>query len=64
MIVYAFSQDDIKEAMFWPDRRVFEELGTYFWLGLPFAFMVVLDQWAWEILVLLAGIWTVGEQAA
>lgn len=47
--------------MIWPDRRIFEELGTYFWLGLPFAFMVVLDQWAWELMILLAGVWTVGE---
>jgi len=50
--------------MFWPDKRIFEDLGAYFWLGLPSAIMIVLDQWAYEILILLAGIWTVEEQAA
>ena len=64
MLIYAYFQDDIKEAMFCPDLRVFEDLGAYFWLGLPSAIMIVLDQWAYEILILLAGLWTVEEQAA
>ena len=50
--------------MIYPDARIFKDLGAYFWLGLPYAFMVVLDQWAWELLILLSGFWTVDEQAS
>ena len=64
MILYANNQDDIKEAMVFPDRRTFDDLGAYFWLGLPYALMVMLDQWAWELLILLSGFWTVDEQAS
>lgn len=64
MTIYALFQDDIKEAMILPDTRIFEDLGAYFCLGLPSAVMIVLDQWAYEFLILLAGIWTVEEQAA
>lgn len=64
MLVYSTYQDDIKEAMVYPDMRIFKDLGAYAWLGLPYTLMVVLDQWAWELLILLAGFWTVDEQAS
>ena len=47
--------------MIYPDRRTFQDLGAYAWLGLPYTLMVVLDQWAWELLILLSGFWTVEE---
>ena len=47
--------------MVYPDFRMFEDLGAYVWLGLPYTLMVMLDQWAWEFLVLLSGFWTVDE---
>lgn len=50
--------------MVYPDRRIFKDLGAYAWLGLPYTLMVVLDQWAWELLILLSGFWTVDEQAS
>lgn len=33
-------------------------------LGLPYAFMVIIDQWAWEMLMLLCGYWSIEEQAS
>ena len=50
--------------MVYPDKRMFQDLGAYAWLGLPYTLMVVLDQWAWELLILLSGFWTVDEQAS
>ena len=64
MVVYEHFQQDIKQAGVMPDRRVFQDLKEYFWLGLPYTLMVVIDQWAWEMLVLLAGFFTVKEQAS
>lgn len=50
--------------MVWPDRRIFKDLGAYFFMGVPYALMIVIDQWAWELLILLSGFWTVNEQAS
>lgn len=59
MLIYERFQEDIKEAAVMPDRRVFQDLKAYFWLGLPYTLMVVIDQWAWELLILLAGFFTI-----
>ena len=64
MLIYEHFQHDIREAAVMPDKRVFQDLKAYFWLGLPYTLMVVIDQWAWELLILLAGFFTVKEQAS
>ena len=45
-IAYSYCLVEIREALFWPDRRCFENLKEYLMLGLPSAFMIGLDCWA------------------
>lgn len=43
MLIFEYFQEDISEARVRPDRRVFQDLRAYFWLGLPYTFMVIID---------------------
>ena len=42
-LVYTQTLDDIKEAVFLPDKRSYKDLGIYFSLGIPSALMLLLE---------------------
>ena len=64
MLIWAYLTVEIKAAMLPPDRRTFENLREYGRMGIPYTVMIVLDQWVWELMVVLAGLFTVREQTA
>ena len=64
MLIWAFTLDDIKGAIIPPDRRTFKDLAEYGKMGIPYTIMIVLDQWVWEFMIILAGLFTVREQTS
>jgi MATE family multidrug resistance protein len=64
MLLYTSSIDEIKEALFYPDRRTFKDLRKYLKLGIPSALMLCLEWWAFEVMSLICGLIGVEEQAA
>ena len=63
-LFYTAISHDIKEAVFWPDKRSFQELKQYLSLGLPAAFMFILDNWAGSSVRFFAGYLSVEVQSA
>lgn len=57
---YAHCLSRLKEALFCPDKSVFEGWGEYFKLGIPAMIMICAEDWAFQILTFLAGILGVG----
>jgi MATE family multidrug resistance protein len=55
---------DLQNALIRPDSRVFEDLRTYLSIALPSYVMQALDNWIWELMVLISGYLGVQEQAA
>jgi MATE family multidrug resistance protein len=55
-LVYTSTQEDIKEAVFWPDYRSFRGLGEYLKIGIPQTALLCLEWWVFEICTLLAGL--------
>ena len=57
--LYTFThyQEDLKEAIFMPDRRTLDSTGIkeYVKLGVPSIIMICLDWWVWELMVLMCG---------
>lgn len=64
MFLWARCEKDIEAAVALPNKRAFQNLLSYGKMGVPLTFMMMLDQWAWELMVLLSGFFTIYEQAA
>ena len=52
---YTTKLKDIKPAIFWFDGRTFKGLKTYFQYGIPSCIMLCLDQWVYEMMVVISG---------
>lgn len=63
-LVYTYFSADIREAVFWPDSRTFEGIKEYFQIGLPAAFMFILDIWAGCTVRFFSGYLSVEIQSA
>ena len=61
--VYAHCLPSIKESLFCFERSVFKGWCEYFKLGVPATVMLCAEWWAFEILIFLAGILGILEQA-
>lgn len=46
------------------DKKIFDDLGTYLKIGLPFVVILVLDFWSYDLMTLTSGIIGVNSQAA
>lgn len=64
MLIWANLTDEIKKAMIYPDYRIFENILDYGRMGIPYTIMTVVDQWIWETMIIIAGLFTVREQTA
>jgi multidrug resistance protein, MATE family len=53
--VYSWQQEELKEAMIWPDARIFLGLKEYISLAVPTTIMICLDWWVWELMILMCG---------
>ena len=62
--MWTYMQKATRKALRFPDQRIFKDLGSYFKLALPLIIMIVLDQWVWEFMLILAGRFSVLEQNA
>lgn len=63
LIFYTNTQEDIDQAIQWPDSRIYEGMSEYFSIGIPSTIMLCLDWWVWELLILISGYLGVHEQA-
>ena len=63
-LVYTQINTDIKEAVFLPDSRVFENIPEYLKIGIPSAFMFLLDVWAGSTIRFFTGYMSVDIQSA
>ena len=61
MISWANFSPDIKAAMIPLDIRTFQNIKEYAKMAVPYTIMIVLDQWVWEFMVVIAGLFTVRE---
>ena len=64
MMAYSLLNEDVKECCFWPDSRMFQELGDYLKLGLPSCFMLCLDTYAGSSVTVIAGYVQIETQSA
>ena len=48
-------QSDMKDTRVSFDKRMFQQIGVFYGLGLPLVFQMVCDYWAWEQMTLVAG---------
>jgi len=57
LFVFSHRQEELKEALFWPDSRTFSIAGfkEYLSLSIPSTFMICLDWWIWEFMILISG---------
>lgn len=63
-LLYTACLPDIKEAVFFPDRRSFQDLCEYIRIGLPSALMFALDNWAGSMIRFCTGYLSVDIQSA
>lgn len=63
-LMYTYAIEEIREAVFWPDRNCFYGISEYLEIGLPSAVMVCLDGLAWHLMSLTTGYLGVNAQAA
>ena len=63
-LIYTYMIDEIKDGVFMPDGRSFQQIGEYFRLGVPSAFMFALDVWAGSIVRFASGYLGVDVQSA
>ena len=61
--IYFFSKE-AKEALYWPTREVFNELGEFMKLGIPMLIIYSLFWFCFELYILLAGAFGPSSQAA
>ena len=54
-LIYTSSIPEIKDAVLWPDRRIFHNMWLYLKLGIPATFMLCLDAWGNYIIGIIAG---------
>jgi hypothetical protein len=55
VILYSLSIDEIKPAIFLPDARMMQDLGEFFRLGIPGAVMMMMESYAYALVVIIAG---------
>lgn len=64
LIIITNCQNDMKEAnLYYPDGKIFNNLGEYFRIGSTLAIMMCLDWWVWELQILVSGLLGVEDQA-
>jgi len=63
-LAYTYAIEEIREAVFWPDRNCFYGISEYLEIGLSSAVMVCLDGLAWHLMSLTTGLLGVNAQAA
>lgn len=63
-LVYTAYLPDIQEAVFWPDRRTFQDLGEYVRIGVASAMMLALDLLAGSAIRFCTGYLSVDIQSA
>lgn len=64
MLTYSITNQDIKTAIFFPNKRSFMGLKTYMSLALPAAFMLCFDFWAFDLITVISGLIDKESQAA
>jgi MATE family multidrug resistance protein len=63
-LFYSSMLNDIKEAIFFPDKRSFYGLREYLMIGIPQTILVCMEWWVFEIVTLLTGQFGYKYQAA
>ena len=56
--------EEIKEAVFWPDKTCYSDLGEFLKIGIPQAAMLCFEWWVFELLVFAAGYLSLEDQTA
>ena len=59
--VYSFLVPSIRDSLICFDKNALKAWGEYLKLGIPAAIMLCAEWWAFEILVILAGVLSVQE---
>ncbi len=63
VLIFTYCTDDIKEAVFLPDRRSYVGLSEYLKIGIPQTIMACSEWWAYELQTILTGYLGVKAQA-
>jgi Na+-driven multidrug efflux pump len=54
-LIYSSCIPEIRKSIFLPDRRIFHDLGEYFSLGLPGAFMICIEVYGYIMIDIVSG---------
>lgn len=64
MLIFQFLDREMRQTWIKLDMNVFNDLGTYLRIGLPFVIILVLDFWSYDLMTLTSGVIGVNSQAA
>ena len=62
--IWCYSNADIRKTYTLPDKKMFEEIGTYLSIGIPGACMICFEWWVFELLAIFSGLMSVEALAA
>lgn len=64
VIIYSSTIEELKPAIFLPERDTFENVDQYLRYGIPSLLMMCLEWWSMEVTILSTGYLGVNQQAA
>ena len=56
MNLYAINKASIREAIQWPDKRMFDDLGEFFGFAIPTALLMWAEWWVFEVFIIMGGL--------
>jgi len=59
LIVYGFYVKEIRDCLFWPDRRSLYGLWDFLKIAIPLTLMQCTDWWVFELMIFTAGLFGV-----
>ena len=64
LVILTNIEEDMQEAIVPADSRMLNGLWSYAKLGVPSTIMICLDQWCWELMIIMTGYLGVDNQAS
>lgn len=64
MVALTYRETSISEAVFWPNKSTFKGLSIQMSIALPILIMNAFDWWVYDLMIFMAGMYGVNQQAA
>ena len=61
LLIFSHREQELRDTEVWPDMNIFLGLKDYLKIAVPSMFMIFLDWWVWELMILMSGYFSVAE---